>query len=137
MPHFLNEHAKKEWRRMVKLLVRLGLYTDVDRAALAMYCQAYGRWVEVELEMEKEIGREGVVAALVSVSGKGNPYQNPLLSVANAAWEQVRKMLAEFGLTPSARQRLANVEPVGEQEDFLEQLFGIQARVMEDVGTGD
>ena len=76
----------------------------------------------------------GLVAVLVSVSGKGNPYQNPLLSVANAAWEQIRKMLAEFGLTPSSRQRLANLEPLGEQEDFLEQLFGIQAQVREDAG---
>lgn len=135
VPSFLNEHAKKEWRRMVKLLVRLRLYTDVDRAALAMYCQVYGRWVAAELELEKKIGRAGSVeAALVAVSEKGNPYQDPLLSVANAAWEQIRKMLAEFGLTPAARQRLANVEPLPDQDDFLEKLFGIRAQIQESVG---
>lgn len=83
----------------MSVLLDLGLYTVVDRAALAMYCQVWGRWVEAERKLAKE--------GLVLNSDKGNLYQNPWLHVANKAWEQMRKILVEFGLTPSSRARLS------------------------------
>lgn len=98
VPRHLNKEARREWRRIVKVLIDLGLYTEVDRAALAMYCQAWGRWVEAERTV-RELGE-------VLVSPKGGLYQNPWLHVANKAWEQLNKMLSEFGLTPSSRTRL-------------------------------
>lgn len=98
VPRHLNDEAKREWRRIIKVLMDLGLYTEVDRAALAMYCQAWGRWVEAERELVKQ--------GAVLTSDKGNLYQNPWLHVANKAWEQMRKVLAEFGLSPSSRSRL-------------------------------
>jgi len=98
-PRHLNEPAKREWRRIVGILVDLGLYTEVDRAALAMYCQAWGRWVMAERKVQEE--------GEVIVSKMGGLYQNPWLHVANRAWEQMRKVLAEFGLTPSSRTRLS------------------------------
>lgn len=97
-PRYLNEEGKREWRRVVGMLMDLGLYTELDRAALAMYCQVYGRWVQMERELADE--------DLVLVGSEGGLYQNPKLHVANKAWEQQRKILAEFGLTPSSRSRL-------------------------------
>lgn len=114
-PRHLNDDAKREWRRIVKILLGLGLYTEVDRAALAMYCQAWGRWVEAERQVEATGG------PVLTSKETGNLYQNPYLYVANRAWEQVRKMLTEFGLSPSARSRL-NVAGV-EEPDELEQLL--------------
>lgn len=113
-PRHLNAEAKREWRRMVKLLMGLGLYSEVDRAALAMYCQAWGRWVEAERMVEK-LGE-------VLVSEKGGLYQNPWLAVANRAWDQMRKILPEFGLTPSSRSRLMVSAP-GEEPSLAEILF--------------
>lgn len=98
-PRHLNGEAKREWRRIVAILLELELYTEVDRAALAMYCQAWGRWVEAEKKLAKE--------DLILTSCKGTFYQNPRLHVANKAWEQMRKILPEFGLTPSSRARLS------------------------------
>jgi P27 family predicted phage terminase small subunit len=112
-PRHLNGEAKKEWRRLVVTLVDLGLYTEVDRAALAMYCQAWGRWVEAE----RRLSIEGPVL----ISDKGNYYQNPYLHVANRAWEEMRKMLGEFGLTPASRCRLSVAQP--EEPDELAQLL--------------
>lgn len=97
-PRYLSDDAKKEWRRVVSVLIDLGLYTDLDYAALAMYCQAYGRWVRMERELADE--------DLVLVGSEGGMYQNPKLHVANKAWEQMRKILSEFGLTPSSRSRM-------------------------------
>ena len=47
-PKHLSDEAKSEWRRMGRELLRLGLLTTIDRAEFALYCQAWGRWVEAE-----------------------------------------------------------------------------------------
>jgi len=113
-PRFLNREAQREWRRIVKPLLQLGLYTELDHAALAMYCQAWGRWVEAETKVLEE----GEVLS----SDKGNLYQNPWRYVANQSWDQMRKMLATFGLTPADRSRLVVPEPE-EKDELAELLF--------------
>ena len=52
-PEHLNDEAKREWRRMAHTLYDLGLLTEIDRAALAAYCVAWGRWVEAEKNLQK------------------------------------------------------------------------------------
>jgi phage terminase small subunit len=47
-PEHLSDEARAEWHRLVDTLVKMGVITIVDRAVLAAYCQAYGRWVEAE-----------------------------------------------------------------------------------------
>lgn len=124
-PRFLNAEASAEWRRLVGILIDLGLYTEVDRAALAMYCQAWGRWVVAE----KAVAKDGEILK----SDEGGQYQNPWRYAANKAQDQMRKMLAEFGLTPSSRARLS--APAAPDEPTLaEQLF---AMVSGDVKVGE
>ena len=98
-PRFLNEPGKAEWRRIVGLLLEAGVYTEVDRAALALYCQAWGRWVIAEQQIERTGGE-------VLETDKGNMYQNPWRYEANKAWSYVLKAATEFGMTPSARTRV-------------------------------
>lgn len=43
-PKWLEDDAKKEWRRLAKQMEQLGILTEVDMAAFAGYCQAYARW---------------------------------------------------------------------------------------------
>lgn len=115
VPRFLCDEGKKEWRRIVGILVEIGLYTEIDRAALAMYCQAWGRWLTAEARIDESGGP-------VLVSDRGNPYQNPWQSEANRRYEQMRKALAEFGLSPAARSRVRAVERA-EQLSLAEILF--------------
>ena len=42
-PSWLEDEAKKEWKRMGKTLEQMGLLTEMDMAAFAGYCQAYAR----------------------------------------------------------------------------------------------
>ncbi|MEM6560029.1 MAG: phage terminase small subunit P27 family [Planctomycetota bacterium] len=97
-PKHLGDEARKEWRRVTKQLADLNLLTDLDRAVLAAYCQAWGRWVEAETELRKH--------GPVVKSPSGYPIQNPYLSIANKAMEQMRKLLPELGLSPSSRSRI-------------------------------
>ena len=102
-PRHLGQEAKREWRRVSKELRAMGLLTKVDRAALAMYCDARGRWVEA-------LRRYGVMVK----SPSGFPMQSPYLAVANKAMEQMRLLLGEFGMSPSARTRI-HAQPVREE----------------------
>ena len=52
-PPHLSDVARAEWDRVAVTLHDIGVLTKVDRAALAAYCQAYGRWVEAEEQMKK------------------------------------------------------------------------------------
>ncbi len=41
-PAHLSATAKTEWKRLARSLNRIGMLTEIDRAAMAAYCQAYG-----------------------------------------------------------------------------------------------
>jgi P27 family predicted phage terminase small subunit len=93
-----DKEARLEWHRAIRLLYDIGLVTQVDRAALACYCQAYSRWIEAERNI-REFG-------LIVSSPKGYPMQSPFLAIANKAMEQMKSFLTEFGMTPSSRSGL-------------------------------
>jgi P27 family predicted phage terminase small subunit len=86
----------------------LALVTKLDRAALAAYCQAWGRWVEAEEALRKH----GVLVK----SPSGFPMQSPYLAIANKALKEMRLLLQEFGLSPSSRSRVT-AAPMGPQEE--------------------
>lgn len=48
-PQWLEDDAKKEWKRMGKILEQIGILTEMDMTAFAGYCQAYARWKEADV----------------------------------------------------------------------------------------
>ncbi len=52
-PAFLSEHAKTEWRRVIKELTRIGLYQSVDRAALSAYCESWAMFQSCQAFLNK------------------------------------------------------------------------------------
>lgn len=117
-PRHLGSEAKREWRRLVPRLMAVGIFTELDYAALALYCEAYGRWVVAEEHLRADTEGE------ILVSEKGFRYINPWRTVANQAWEQMRKILVEFGMTPSSRSRV-KVEKGEDLDPFEEYLRSI------------
>ena len=114
-PRYLCDEAQAEWRRITGVLLELGLYTEVDRTALAMYCQAFGRWVEAERELQRTGGP-------MMELGKGALLANPWVKQVETWFDRLRKMLAEFGLSPAQRSRvMAAAQP--EQLSLAEMLF--------------
>ena len=47
-PDWLEDDAKKEWKRLGKVLAEMGMLTHLDMMAFAGYCQAYARWKGAE-----------------------------------------------------------------------------------------
>jgi len=113
-PAFLTDSAAEVWRDLGKLLREAGLFTVVDRYALAMFCAVAGRWIEAERKLQD--------TGPVLVAESGNLYQNPWLCIANRAWGQMRQMLSEFGLTPAERSRL-KVTMAEDEPSLAEMLF--------------
>lgn len=103
-PEHIQGNARAEWLRIVVFLEKYKLVTDIDTAALALYCGAYGRWQDAEKRMRemKADGGDG----LIIESPNGYPIQNPYLAIANRAMEDCYKYLQQFGLSPAARTRV-------------------------------
>lgn len=91
---------------MIEETVSLGIMTELDRGALAAYCQAYGRWVAAESVLARMAEKDAVTEGLVIRTKAGNVIQNPLVGTANKAMADMVRYAAEFGLTPSARTRV-------------------------------
>lgn len=102
-PRHLSREALMEWGRITDELHRLGLLSNIDRAALAAYCQAYGRWSEAEAQIYADPDNP----RLTTVTANGTTIQHPLVGIANSAALLMHKFLTEFGMTPSSRTRVA------------------------------
>ncbi len=112
-PEHLSDAEKEKWKSVVRELYPLGLVTNIDKDHLAMYCTIYVRWVKAE-RMVRDKGEIIKTAA-------GNIIQNPYLSIANRALDQLNKLGAEFGMTPSSRSRVKTDLPT--QESELEEML--------------
>ncbi|MGW4641817.1 phage terminase small subunit P27 family [Sphaerisporangium sp. NPDC004334] len=106
-PSWLPDEARAEWERVVPELTRLGLLKEIDRAALAAYCLTWDRLVSAQ----QEIARDG----LLHTNSQGRT-RHPAVAIVEAASKELRAWAAEFGLTPSAEQRVGG-KGEGDGED--------------------
>jgi P27 family predicted phage terminase small subunit len=80
------------------MLYRLGVITILDRAVLAGYCQAYGRWVEAERKLKE-------TPALLKMPS-GYVQQNPWLTISNKQLELCISTCASLD-SPRSRERVS------------------------------
>lgn len=120
-PSWLWSEAKKEWKRVSPFLERHGLISPGDRAALALYCQAWSEYVWASRALTRsmklaEAAREKAEAEGVEYKGgdgfmmptpSGSFTYSPYWVAKNKAADQVDKFLASFGLSPSSRSRVS------------------------------
>jgi len=118
-PHLMPE-AKKEFKRITPELVRYGLISKLDRAALCLYLQSWAELVyaekmlqrnmnsaaqkmkEAEARGEEYKGGDG----MTEITSNGNVIYSPYWIIANKCRHNVDKFLQNFGMSPSARSRV-------------------------------
>ena len=106
--------AQREWRKIVPELKRLGLLTNIDTTALAMYCEAVSEYVTAV----QEIREQGATIQYTNAKGHTNTIENPAIQVKKKNYQVIKDMLKEFGLTPSARASLAiNIKEDDQESD--------------------
>jgi P27 family predicted phage terminase small subunit len=111
-PEHLSAGARAHWAQVAKELAEAKVLTRLDLHGLGMYCEAFARWTWANAQIQKH----GVLVK----TPNGFPTQSPLLQIANKAFEQMRVMLAEFGMTPSARTRVATAQGAKRDGDELD-----------------
>lgn len=111
-PDHLDGWGEEAWDRIVPKLAELGILSDLDGEALALYCATYSRWRHA-LEAVR-------VDGVTTYTDKGAVKANPAVAVVNACERLMAAVLVEFGLTPSSRSRVkADERPHDVMADFL------------------
>lgn len=115
-PRHLSKEAAKEWKRITPHLQDLGLISHIDRAALALYCQAYGRLAELEEAFKGKVAKiqadqgvdypEAVFLASRTCTPSGYEQQSVIVQLIGSHRLQVHRHLMHFGLSPAARARV-------------------------------
>lgn len=122
MPKGLRPTARREWKRITRDLMQLGVLTVIDGKALAMYCDAYADWQEAQRDCVKH----GLVLDAPVLDDANQPIViagraltvrkvNPAFTVKTSAMKTMKAFLIEFGLTPASRSKLKL--PAKKEED--------------------
>lgn len=102
-PEWLDEDAKAIWRRVVPQLRQMNVLALIDSSALGRYCRLSSRWQRAEKFLEQH----GTSYAVKDSDGKVKYLaQFPEVSIAANLAQQLTRLEAEFGMTPSARTRV-------------------------------
>ena len=96
-PPELGNAARQEWNRLVPHLTKAGVLTEYDLGPLAIYCAAFGHWLEATEALQKY--------GTMIKSPNGYPIQSPYVAIANKQAEIMIKIASEFGFTPASRGR--------------------------------
>lgn len=114
-PKWLSPEAKKEWRRVAKLLEAARLITLADRPTLTAYCVAWD-----ELREATEMLKDGRTFA---AGEQMKPH--PAVAMQRSAMQQLAKFAALFGFSPADRTRVHPLPTAdGERDDFNDFLAG-------------
>jgi P27 family predicted phage terminase small subunit len=99
-PEYLGAIAAVEWDRMVEITMDIGVLTVADGPALSLYCTEFETYRQAQLDLE-------VNGSLYKMTKKGEVWgAHPAVQIADKAAKNMKAILAEFGLTPSARTRV-------------------------------
>ena len=97
-PEHLDDVARREWKRIVPILMRMRVLTEADEIQLANLCQTYSTMIDAQTKLKQ--------AGMLYKSKGGFVQANPLFGVVMKCLNVISKLSSEFGLTPSARVRL-------------------------------
>jgi len=121
MPDYYNEYQKKAWEELVAALTDLDVLDNADAAVLETAAAMIGRMREARHELN---GSE-----MIEYTQRGAAVPSPWWRIEKEAAQQVQRLLAELGLGPSARARLANNGAQSKKpEDALDALLGSSGR---------
>lgn len=137
-----DRRARRAWRHLAKMLGEQRILTVMDAMALAMLCDAFADYLEAGDELarlrriqEAEAALDGddvriaswfPLARIPDTAALGKTgvtiREHPAVKRRERAWMRVSRMLSEFGMTPSARARVAAAaeESKDPTEAFLE-----------------
>lgn len=127
-PGWLSDEARLVWYAIVPMLLSLKVLYRADGNALARYCDAFVKWRRAATELDKV----GMVYAIKDATGRIiGAAPSPHHGIYDRYARILDRLEASFGLTPSARTRIAaGLEPADSvAEDDARLLKLIPSRV--------
>jgi P27 family predicted phage terminase small subunit len=113
--------ARREFRRLAKLLGQMGLVGGADSNLIVRYCITWVRWRRIVQTLVSNAGAE--VATFKDEAGKVKSMQTSALhSVARSLADELGRCEASLGMSPSARSRI-EVAPAPAAADPKERFF--------------
>ena len=110
-PDWLNEAAQAHWRRIVPMMMDVGLLTEIDGDVLAAYCAGWARYVQAERDLERIASVDPTTHGILARTSNGTPIVNPMTGVVNHLRRDVARMASELGLTPAGRTQIKVEKP--------------------------
>jgi P27 family predicted phage terminase small subunit len=118
-PENLDPEALAEWNRLAPKLAAMGVLTEVDGPALAIYCRAHSRAMSAQVELD--------LHGAVIETRLGGMKSNPAAAIVSRAETTMLKVLAEFGAGPASRSRVT-VKAEGPRDELAEFLSRRKAK---------
>lgn len=106
LPDYISDDAQSYYLGIASKLHKMNLINDVDQTALVLLAEAYDDYRKAK----EYIDKNGDVYSVTNQAGEILYKLHPKARIMAESWGRVKKMLSEFGLTPSARAKLNAVE---------------------------
>ena len=107
VPDWLSQEARDEWAVLAHLLSSMRVLSEVDGIALAQLADYLAKWKQAA----QQVAKLGMVLPIRDASGTVVSFKrNPYVTMHLEYGLMVQRLLAQFGMTPSARARLMNGE---------------------------
>lgn len=111
----IDDTAKAEWRRVIKLLLNISTIGDLDTANIGGYCNAFSRYTHATEAMNDQ-------PFITEINGK--LIKNPLIDIELKYGAEMRAFAAKAGLTIDSRLKAAAIK-TAKTEDEITQEFGV------------
>ena len=111
-PYEQGTYEAIAWNEVVPVLKNMRVFTEADFHAIKLYCESYGMYQGAV----SDIKDNGVY---ITLEGKKGEYivQNPQVAIRNKTYDQMLKIMTEFGMTAASRTRI-KVEKPKEPDEF-------------------
>ena len=106
----LDDMAMHVWIDVTNKLAPFGALKETDLYTLAAFCDATSRYWQAAADIK----RQGIVITTET----GAQKKNPAIDVQSAAFQQMVKGWALFGLSPVDRQNIPNEAPEVKGDDW-------------------
>lgn len=116
----VNQTAKKEFRRICKLLEDIDILGDLDLTNICGYCNAYAMYRQATDELAKDMKEKN---SLKVMGGNGQETENPLIGIQRRYSQEMRDFEKLCGLTIDSRLKLASSKAKSIDDDIQDK-FG-------------
>lgn len=116
-PAWLSAEAKKHWGDWYRVLNKNGILKETDAIAFGMLCAEYDRYITLAKDFRKS---DDYVITHISDVGAMVQKIDPKYTIMLNAQRDLFKMLGDFGMTPTSRNKIKMA--IEEEEDPFEKI---------------